>query len=126
LAFHSGREADHSPPSSGEVKEWVELCLHSPTTPSWRGSQLGGHRDIFTFTFYLTKRTINYVTCTIWKTCVNMVRLQRIMFDIADKWSVLQPTAAQISTRWTLSWATWSHFQITELSGNRTRGISFI
>jgi hypothetical protein len=25
LAFHSGREADHSPPSSVEVKEWVEL-----------------------------------------------------------------------------------------------------
>jgi hypothetical protein len=50
LAFHSGREADHSPPSSAEVKEWVELYLHSPNTPSWRGAQLGGgHRD---FTFY--------------------------------------------------------------------------
>jgi hypothetical protein len=24
-----GREADHSPPSSAEVKEWVELYLHS-------------------------------------------------------------------------------------------------
>jgi hypothetical protein len=24
------READHSPPSSSEVKEWVELYLHSP------------------------------------------------------------------------------------------------
>jgi hypothetical protein len=42
LAFHSGREADHSPPSSAEVKEWVELYLHSPNTPSWRGAQLGG------------------------------------------------------------------------------------
>jgi hypothetical protein len=31
LAFHSGRAADHSPPSSStEVKEWVELYLHSP------------------------------------------------------------------------------------------------
>jgi hypothetical protein len=30
LAFHSGREADHSPPSSTEVKESVELYLHSP------------------------------------------------------------------------------------------------
>jgi hypothetical protein len=30
LAFHSGREADHSPPSSAEVKEWVELYFHSP------------------------------------------------------------------------------------------------
>jgi hypothetical protein len=25
-----GREADHSPPSSVEVKEWVELYFHSP------------------------------------------------------------------------------------------------
>jgi hypothetical protein len=35
-----GREADHSLPSSAEVKEWVELYLHSPNTPSWRGAQL--------------------------------------------------------------------------------------
>jgi hypothetical protein len=33
-----GRESDHSPPSSAEVKEWVELYLHSPNTPSWRGA----------------------------------------------------------------------------------------
>jgi hypothetical protein len=33
-----GREADHSPPSSAEVKEWVELYIHSPNTPSWRGA----------------------------------------------------------------------------------------
>jgi hypothetical protein len=42
LAFHSGRKADNSPPSNAEVKEWVELYLHSPNTPSWRGAQLGG------------------------------------------------------------------------------------
>jgi hypothetical protein len=42
LGFHSGREADHSPPSSAEVKEWVELYLHSPNTPSCCGAQLGG------------------------------------------------------------------------------------
>jgi hypothetical protein len=41
LAFHLGREAGHSPPSSAEAKEWVELYLHSPNTPSWRGAQLG-------------------------------------------------------------------------------------
>jgi hypothetical protein len=52
LAFHSGREADHSTPSSAEVKEWVELYLHSPNAPSWRGAQLGEHRDNFAFTFY--------------------------------------------------------------------------
>jgi hypothetical protein len=33
-----GREADHSPPSSAEVKECVELYLHSPNTSSWRGA----------------------------------------------------------------------------------------
>jgi hypothetical protein len=35
-----GREADHSPPSSAEVKEWVELYFHSASTPSGRGAQL--------------------------------------------------------------------------------------
>jgi hypothetical protein len=47
-----GREADHSPPSSAEVKEWLELYIHSPNTPSWRGAELK-HRDNFTFTFAL-------------------------------------------------------------------------
>jgi hypothetical protein len=28
-----GHEANRSPPSSAEVKEWVELYLHSPNTP---------------------------------------------------------------------------------------------
>jgi hypothetical protein len=31
-----GREADHSPPSSAEVKECVELYFHSLNTSSWR------------------------------------------------------------------------------------------
>jgi hypothetical protein len=35
-----GREAAHSPPSGAEVKEWVELYVHSPSMPSWRGVQL--------------------------------------------------------------------------------------
>jgi len=30
LVIHKGCEADHSPPSSAEVKEWAELYLHSP------------------------------------------------------------------------------------------------
>jgi hypothetical protein len=47
LALHSVREADHSHPSSAEVKEWVELYLHSPNTPSWRGAQLGGAQGQF-------------------------------------------------------------------------------
>jgi hypothetical protein len=35
-----GRGSDHSPPSSAEVKECVELYLHSPNTPPWRGAHL--------------------------------------------------------------------------------------
>jgi hypothetical protein len=45
-----GSEANHSPPSSAEVKEWVELYFHSLNTHSWRGAQLKP-RDVFTFTF---------------------------------------------------------------------------
>jgi hypothetical protein len=33
-----GRKADHSPPSRAEVKECVELYLHSLNMPSWRGA----------------------------------------------------------------------------------------
>jgi hypothetical protein len=33
-----GREADHSPPSSSEVKKYVELSLHSPNTYSCHGA----------------------------------------------------------------------------------------
>jgi hypothetical protein len=49
-----GREADHLFPSSAEVKEWMELYLHSPNTPSWRGAQLKEAQGqfFFTFTFY--------------------------------------------------------------------------
>jgi hypothetical protein len=35
-----GHEADHSPPASVKVKEWVGLYLHSPNTPPWRGAWL--------------------------------------------------------------------------------------
>jgi hypothetical protein len=35
-----GRETDHSPPSSAEVKERVALYFHSPNTPSLRGVRL--------------------------------------------------------------------------------------
>jgi hypothetical protein len=46
----SGREADHSLPSSAEVKELVAVYLHSPNTPSWRGAQLKAQGQL-----YLTK-----------------------------------------------------------------------
>jgi hypothetical protein len=53
LTIHSGREADHSPPSSAEVKEWVELYLHSPSTPSRHGAQLWGAQEQLYFYLYL-------------------------------------------------------------------------
>jgi hypothetical protein len=33
-----GCEADYLPPPSAEVRECVELYIHSPNTPSWRGA----------------------------------------------------------------------------------------
>jgi hypothetical protein len=39
-----GLEADHSPPSSAEVSELVEIYLHSRDKLSWCGAQLK-HRD---------------------------------------------------------------------------------
>jgi hypothetical protein len=50
-----GREADHSPPFSANVKEWEELYLHSLNKRSWRGAQLK-HRDNFTLTLPWYKR----------------------------------------------------------------------
>jgi hypothetical protein len=35
-----GREVDHLPQSSAEVKECVELYLHYPNTSSWHGGYL--------------------------------------------------------------------------------------
>jgi hypothetical protein len=43
------READHSLPSSSEVKECVELYLHSPNTPSWRCAQLKAQGQIYLY-----------------------------------------------------------------------------
>jgi hypothetical protein len=73
LAFSSGREADHSPPSSAEVKEWVELYLHSPITSSWRGAQLGGARgQLYLYLFSLTSDHItpSFVTKPCHRICL--------------------------------------------------------
>jgi len=42
------RKADHSPPSSAEVKECVELYLHSPVRLNGVVLSLEKHRDNFT------------------------------------------------------------------------------
>jgi hypothetical protein len=54
-----GYEADHSPPSSAEVKECVELHIHSPDTPSWSGAQLKKAQGQLYLTFFLLFRYHN-------------------------------------------------------------------
>jgi hypothetical protein len=44
----SGRDADHSPPTSAEVRGALPPLPH---TPSWSGAQLK-HMDNFTFKLY--------------------------------------------------------------------------
>jgi len=46
-----GREADYSPLSSAEVKEFVVLYLHSPDTPSCHGAHFN-HRNNLTFNLW--------------------------------------------------------------------------
>jgi hypothetical protein len=90
-----GRVADHSPPSTAEVKEWVELYLHSPDMPSWRGAQLKKkHRDNFTFT--LSRVLLQKLTVT----------------QLVKKFPDFDGTGSFITlfTRvrhWSLSWARW-------------------
>jgi hypothetical protein len=55
LVFHSGREADHSPPSSAEVKEWVDLF---PQYAPMACAQ-GEHRDNI---FHVRNRFLVYST----------------------------------------------------------------
>jgi hypothetical protein len=47
-----GREADHSPPSCAEVKEWVELYIHSPSTLSWCGAKLKAQGQLYLTLFH--------------------------------------------------------------------------
>jgi hypothetical protein len=57
------RESDHSPPSSTEVKECVEIYIHSPNTPSWCGAQLKkstGTTLPLPFTFKLLSTFLNF------------------------------------------------------------------
>jgi len=48
-----GHKADHSPPSSAKVKEWVKLHLHSPVCLHGMVLSYEKHRNSFTFSVYL-------------------------------------------------------------------------
>jgi hypothetical protein len=49
----SRREADHSHPSSDEVKKCMELYIYSPTASSWRGAPSSTTGTTLPFTFFL-------------------------------------------------------------------------
>jgi len=53
-------------PSSAEVKECVELCFRSPSTPSWRRACLK-HRD--NLAFYTLKDSYENVLWGWWAGC---------------------------------------------------------
>jgi hypothetical protein len=46
------READHSSSSTAEVKECMDIYLHSLNTPSWRGAHLKKAQGQLQLTFY--------------------------------------------------------------------------
>jgi hypothetical protein len=58
------READHSPPSSAEVKECVELYLHSPSMFPWRGAYLSTGATLHLPSYY----TKHIVGCILYET----------------------------------------------------------
>jgi hypothetical protein len=46
-----GREADDTPSSSADVKECMEIYIHSPSTPSWRGAQFKAQGQLYLLYF---------------------------------------------------------------------------
>jgi len=76
------READHSPPSSEEVKQCVELYFHSPNTSLRGGAQLK-HRNKFTFMH------LYYGLCvreTLGVSSTNIRYCTFILFEILNKY----------------------------------------
>jgi hypothetical protein len=82
-----GCEADHSPPSSAEVIEWMELYIHSPNTPSWRGAHLK-HRDNFTLPYLTLSRVMVFWVIT---PCSDAVEYQRFGGPCSLNFQASQP-----------------------------------
>jgi hypothetical protein len=93
LAIHSGREADHSPPSSAEVEERVELYLHSPNALSWRDAQLGGAPGLYLVLPFIQTRLEYYIGLHIFSKYVLLHFIIIIVTDIhlLDKFIVAEP-----------------------------------
>jgi hypothetical protein len=76
----SGREADHSPPPSAEVKGWVELYLHFPNTSSWRGAHLK-HKDN-------VNKTQFYFGCAV--VCYDWWLNIKVLIHVIEQFSILK------------------------------------
>jgi hypothetical protein len=76
-----GCEADHTPSSSAEVKECVELCLHSSNTSSWRGDLLK-RRDNFTFYLYFTYYYTPYIGSRVGKYAIRKVQENEVGLEL--------------------------------------------
>jgi hypothetical protein len=72
-------EADHSPPSSAEVKECVDICHHSPNTPSWGGARL--KRGTETPLLLPVSLLLNSVSNVIYVSAMNFLQDQLGMQD---------------------------------------------
>jgi hypothetical protein len=81
----SGRGVNNPPPFSAEVKEWVELYLHSPSGPSW---------PVPAWTLLLLDFALRGTSLR--KTNKNTVK-QRVRFSWTRK--LVQQTAPSSSTR---------------------------
>jgi hypothetical protein len=102
-AKQPGREAYNSPPYSTEAKEWVELYLYSPDTPSWRGAQWK-HRSNFTFTllilyfgkFSWRQEVLNWIRSISW-VWVPIQELWRTVVTAPIRLMPLLPTSSHMN-----------------------------
>jgi hypothetical protein len=93
-----GCEADHSPPSSAEVKEWVELYPLSPNTPPWRWAQL--KESTGTTLPYLYRFTSCLYGCETW--CLASTEEYRSrVFENRMLRRILQPKRNDVMRYWT-------------------------
>jgi hypothetical protein len=77
-----GREADHSLPYSAEVKECVELYLHTPNTPSWRGAVKKEAQGQLYLYFYITKISMSkmFTVLTLYSTFLAYLTYQNFTY----------------------------------------------
>jgi hypothetical protein len=68
-----GREADHSPPSSAEVTEWMDLYLHSPSMPLWR-VPLPPERLILDVALTESQRYVTPILLSSWEIKAKVIR----------------------------------------------------